>query len=268
MEHENSFLWEVTAFEFVLVTVLLAGAAAFMTGRAVASTWSSNRTLLFYILLLAAATRFIQPRWQSQVADPVVVPFVYFTGLIVFQFFVEALARAPNLMREHKVFIKKVLFPVEILAPMAVGSAGVRLIIGLAILLVANLVLLGLPPLTVILIPLLVLPLIVATAGIVWLLAAAGTYVRDLSQAVTVLAPVLMFASPVFYPLDAVPQPARTALLFNPLSIPIEGLRAALVAGAITDWGLIAAHAVLSLLLACLGYHFFRRVRGGFADVL
>lgn len=59
MEHQNTLLWEVTAFEFILVTVLLAGAAAFMTGRVVASTWKSNRVLVFYILLLTAATRFI-----------------------------------------------------------------------------------------------------------------------------------------------------------------------------------------------------------------
>ena len=80
MEHENSFLWEVTAFEFVLVTVLLAGAAAFMTGRAVASTWNSNRTLLFYILLLAAATRFIH---YALFQGTLLSPYYYLVDLIV-----------------------------------------------------------------------------------------------------------------------------------------------------------------------------------------
>lgn len=59
MENQNTWIWEVSAVEFVLVTVLIAGAAAYMTGRAIASTWQSNRILIFYIVLLTAATRFI-----------------------------------------------------------------------------------------------------------------------------------------------------------------------------------------------------------------
>jgi len=59
MEHENALLWEVTFWEFFFVTVLLAGAAAYLTGRAIARAWQSDLQLAAYIVLLAAATRFI-----------------------------------------------------------------------------------------------------------------------------------------------------------------------------------------------------------------
>ncbi|PSM19200.1 MULTISPECIES: DUF6867 family protein [Nitratireductor] len=59
MENENSLLWEVTFWEFLFVTVLLAGSAAYLTGRAAARSWLPKAQLAFYVLLLTAATRFI-----------------------------------------------------------------------------------------------------------------------------------------------------------------------------------------------------------------
>ncbi len=59
MEHQNTLIWEVTFWEFFFVTLLLAGSAAFLTGRAMARTWQGDKQLALYIVLLAAATRFI-----------------------------------------------------------------------------------------------------------------------------------------------------------------------------------------------------------------
>ncbi|MCR4266804.1 DUF6867 family protein [Nitratireductor sp. ZSWI3] len=59
MEHQNTLIWEVTFWEFFFVTLLLAGSAAYLTGRAMARAWQGDAQLAFYIVLLAAATRFI-----------------------------------------------------------------------------------------------------------------------------------------------------------------------------------------------------------------
>src|SRR5690606_13547962 len=59
MEHQNTLIWEVTLWEFLFVTVILAGGAAYMTGRAMANVWNGIGQLIVYMVLLALATRFI-----------------------------------------------------------------------------------------------------------------------------------------------------------------------------------------------------------------
>lgn len=101
MELQNTFLWEVTAFEFILVTVLLAGAAAYMTGRAIASSWKSNRILIFYIALLAAATRFIH---FALFSGTLLSPYYYlvdFIVLLAIAFAAKRITRARQMVTQY-----------------------------------------------------------------------------------------------------------------------------------------------------------------------
>lgn len=217
-------------------------------------------TLIFGLL--------VQPKWQGQMGDPVLVAFMYFSGLILFDFLMECAYSAANLIRDNRVFIKKVVFPVEILPWVAVANATFRYLIGMALLLLAYIGLKGPPPLATLLIPLFFVPFALMILGLIWIVSALATFVRDVGHALSTLLPILMFASPVFFPLSALPETAQTILLFNPLTFPIEQTRAVLFGDGFHAWAGLGLYVAVAIAMSTLGYRFFMRLRLGFADVL
>ena len=210
----------------------------------------------------------IQPRWQNQVTDPHIVAFTYFSGLVFVEFFVECLNASANMVRDNTTYIKKVVFPVEILPWIAIGYATFRVFVGMTLVLIAYVGLVGLPPVDVLVIPILFFLFALIVLGLMWILSAVAVYVRDVGHFVTAFLPIMMFISPVFFPLSAVPEPAATLMLINPLSFPLEQMRAALFGAGFHAWLEGAIYAAVAILVASLGYRFFLKVRPGFADVL
>jgi lipopolysaccharide transport system permease protein len=171
-------------------------------------------------------------------------------------------------MFENVTYIKKMVFPLEILAWVALGGALFRLLIGLALLAIFYLVVKGAPPVTALIIPVLLVLLFTMTLGFIWLLASLSVYMRDIRHAIAVVMPALMFLTPIFFPLASVPKVAQTILYANPLTFVLEGIRGALFQHVWPNWIGLAAYAVLSLLVAWGGFRIFQRLRLGFADVL
>lgn len=102
MENQNTFLWEVTVWEFVFVTVILAGGAAYLTGRAVARSWLGAPTLIFYMVLLAAATRFIH---FALFSGTLLSPYYYLIDFIVITaiaFLGMRVTRAGQMARQYR----------------------------------------------------------------------------------------------------------------------------------------------------------------------
>jgi lipopolysaccharide transport system permease protein len=180
----------------------------------------------------------------------------------------EAIASAPNLMADNVNFVKKVVFPLEILPCATVGAALVRLAVTSAILLLFFVSIRGVPPLAAICIPLVIGPFTLFVLGVVWFFSALGAYVRDLRQLTGVLALMMMYLSPIFFPLAMVPARARAFFYANPLAFPIEATRDALFAGQWPRWWALLAYAVMAWLVAALGYRWFTHAKPGFADVL
>ena len=207
-------------------------------------------------------------RWQGDIEDRGTFALNLFAGLLVFQFFSECVSRAPRLLLENVSYIKKVVFPVESLVWASLGSAGFGLLMNLVVLVAAQLLLAGAPPATTLLLPLVLLPLVLLTAGVCWFLAATGVYLRDLGQLVGVVLPILLFASAVFYPLEAVPEPYRGWLALNPLVPIIEMARDVLLDGTFPALGAYLCWILLGLLVAWLGLMWFHITRRGFADVV
>lgn len=237
-------------------------------GAVLGKVWAGVAPLVMLGLYTFVFGVVIQPGWQQDIENRLEIPLIYFSGLIMFDVFIEAVLRAPNLMRENKAYIKKVVFPVEILAWMVIGAALFRLAVGLALLLVFYLVVDGVPPPAALLIPLYIVPFCVFVAGLIWLLASFAVYLRDITHIVAALAPVVMFLSPIFYPVSAVPEPIRPIFYGNPLTFVVENLRAALFSGAWPHWTGLLAYSLAAWLVAWLGYRAFMRLRPGFADVL
>ena len=182
--------------------------------------------------------------------------------------FLEVVNRAPSLILAVPNYVKKVVFPLEILPVVALGSAVVHSLISAAILLAGSLLLLGAVSPTVLLLPLAYLPLILLTLGVSWFLASLGVYVRDIGHAIGVVVQVLFFLSPIFYPVSAVPERFRPVLYANPLTEIIAGFRRTALWGEALAWGPWSVLVLGTAAAALVGYAWFMQTRKGFADVM
>lgn len=190
-----------------------------------------------------------------------------FAGMLLHGLVAECLARAPSAVLAQPSYVKKVVFPIELLPLTVVGAALIQFLLGSVVLFVALLGWQGLSPLAL-LWPIAWLPLLALCVGVAFALSALTVYLRDLAQITGFIATLLLFLSPVFYPLERAPAALRDWLLLNPLTVPIEATRALLVHGRLPDPVLWLVHAVACLLVSWAGWWLFQRSRRGFADVI
>jgi len=193
---------------------------------------------------------------------------VLFVGLIVHSLFAEVINRSPTLILSNVNYVKKVVFPLEILPVISMGAALFHGFVSLGVLLGAFLLLNGFLHWTVLLVPLVLLPLIFVTLGFAWLLASLGVYLRDVGQTIGIITTVMLFLAPVFYPMSALPEKYHVFILVNPLTFIIEQARQVLVFGQTPNWSGLAVYTAVSLIMVWVGYWWFQKTRKGFADVL
>lgn len=191
-----------------------------------------------------------------------------FTGMIVHGMFAEVLNRAPNLILGNTNYVTKVVFPIEILPVITMAAALFHGVVSLLVLLVAFAIFNGFVHWTAMLVPLVFLPLVVFTLGVAWFLASLGVFVRDVGQTIGLFMTVMLFLSPVFYPVTALPEAFRPWMMANPLTFIIEQARSVLVFGQWPDWQGLSLYSLVALLVAWLGFAWFQKTRRGFADVL
>jgi lipopolysaccharide transport system permease protein len=193
---------------------------------------------------------------------------ILFLGTTLFAFFSEVISRAPGLVVSNHSYVKKVVFPLEVLPAVAVGSALFTATIALGVQFAAMLAIFGKIPLTAFLLPVVVLPFVLLTLGLAWFLAALGVYVRDVSQVLGPILTALMFLSPIFYPLSSLPEWLQGWQFLNPLTIPIEQARNVVIWGQVPDLGALGLYTLEAIGVSALGLAWFQQTRRGFADVL
>jgi len=193
---------------------------------------------------------------------------VLFAGLIVHGLFSEVLNRAPNLILSNVSYVKKVLFPLEILPGIAMGAALFHSTVSLTVLLVAYILFYGSLQWTAVFIPLVLLPLVILTLGLAWVLASLGVFLRDVGQTISIITLIMLFLSPVFYPLTALPHEYQILIMANPLTFIIEQTRQVLIWGRLPNWIGLGIYAMLATGVAWAGFAWFQKTRKGFADVL
>lgn len=191
-----------------------------------------------------------------------------FAGLIVHGLMAEVLTRSPSLILANTNYVKKVVFPLAVLPLVPIGSALFHAAVSLVVLLLGQLLVTGHIAWTIVLLPLVVMPLIVLITGLGWLLASLGVFLRDIGQTMALLSTVLLFMSPVFYPLSALPEHFRPFIQANPLTFIIEQARRVLLEGQLPDWTGLGLYLLVALLVAWGGFAWFQKTRKGFADVL
>jgi lipopolysaccharide transport system permease protein len=237
-------------------------------GSMMGLAWSFFNPLIMLTVYTFVFSVVFKARWSVAGEDKVNFAIILFVGLIAYGLFADCINRAPGLILSNSNYVKKVVFPLEILPSVALGSALFHASVSFVVLLIAQLLINQRLPWTVVLFPIVLLPLLLTTLGFAWILSALGVYVRDMGQITIIFTTVLMFLSPLFYPLSALPKQYQVWLAFNPLTFIIEQGRNVLIFGKTPDWMLWALALAGSLLVCAAGFWWFQKTRKGFADVL
>lgn len=254
----RALIWQMTKREI----------AARYRGSMMGMLWS----FLYPFFMLAVYAFFFtviyQARWNVHPVNKIEFAMILFAGLIPYNFFAECINRAPKLLLSNVNYIKKVVFPVEILPWVEIGVALFHMITSyivlFAFLLIANHSL----PWTILLLPVVNLPLILIVVGLSWFLSSLAVYVRDTVELVTIFTTVLLFLSPIFYSVQQMPAAYRAFIKLNPLTFILEQNRAVIISGKLPNWNELGISIILGVMIASLGYYWFSFTRHSFADVL
>ena len=237
-------------------------------GSVIGMLWAFLNPILMLAVYTFVFSVIFQARWGGEQESKSEFAIVLFAGLIVHGLFAEVLNRAPQLVLGNANYVKKVVFPLEILPAVSLVVACFHALVSVLVLLGGQLLVQGSIPATVLLLPVVAAPFLLLTLGIAWFLASLGVFVRDMGQIIVFLTTVLLFLSPVFFPLKALPDSVRPWVELNPLTPVIEQVRAVLVWGQMPDWQVLGILLAASVLVAWGGYAWFQKTRKGFADVL
>lgn len=237
-------------------------------GSMLGTLWSFFNPLLMLLIYTFVFSVVFQARWKGGSGSKTEFAMVLFAGLLVFNVFSECLNRAPTLILMNVNYVKKVVFPLEILAVVSQGAAVFHGLVSFGVWFVFYFIFFGLPPVTAWLFPVVILPLMFLVIGLGWLLASLGVYLRDVAQFVGLLVTAMMFLSPIFYPVSALPPKYQFVMELNPMTSVIEQVRGVLISGTLPNWHGYFLQLGGSMLVAWLGYVWFQKTRKGFADVL
>lgn len=237
-------------------------------GSALGILWSFFNPILMLLVYTFFFSIIFKARWSGAGESKAEFALVLFVGLIIFNLFSECITRAPTIILANANYVKKVIFPLEVLPIVNLGAASFHLLISLMVWLVFYFIFFGVPPITILFFPIILLPMLMLILGISWFLASLGVYLRDVSQLTGLAVTALMFISPIFFPLSALPEQYQKILIFNPLTQEIEMMRNALILGSAPEWSIYLLYLVISSLIAFLGFAWFQKTRKGFADVI
>lgn len=231
--------------------------------------WSFFNPLIMLLVYSFVFSVVFKARWNINTAESQVdFALVLFVGLILHALLAEVLNRAPSLILGHVNYVKKVVFPLEILTFVSLGAALFHMLVSFFILLAALILLNGFIHWTVVFIPITVFPLLPLILGLGWFLAALGVYLRDIGQVIGVMTTMLLFLGPVFYPISAIPEAYQPLLWLNPLTLVIEETRAVMILGIPPNWLNLAIYTGISASICWLGFFWFQKTRRGFAEVI
>ena len=239
-------------------------------GSLLGLAWSFFNPVLMLIVYTFVFSGIFKARWggAEDAGSHAQFALILFVGLIVNALFAEILNRAPGLILSNVNYVKKVVFPLEILPVVAAAAAIFHALISVGVLLLALLLVAGSIPWTAVFVPIVFAPLLILALGGAWFLASLGVFVRDVGQTIGIVTSIMMFLAPVFYPITAIPEAYRAWLFLNRRTFVLEQWGDALIWGRSPDWIGLLAYAAGATLIAWVGYYWFQRTRKGFADVL
>lgn len=273
-EHHSTSLWSLFRCLYKNKNIIFE-----MSKREIVSRYKGSFIGIFWSLInpifMLTVYTFVfsvvfKARWGHGTVDEPKTQFalILFVGMIIHGFLAENLMRAPGLILQHANYVKKVIFPLEILPVVMLLSVLFHTIISFLVLILAFIIFNGIPHWTIVLAPLIFLPLIIFTVSASWFLSALGVYMRDIGQIIGIVSTLLLFLAPVFYPLSALPPEFQHIVMLNPLTFIIEESRTVIIWGGMPDYKGLMIYTVASLVFLWMSYIWFQKTRKGFADVI
>lgn len=238
-------------------------------GSVIGLGWS-----LFHPILMLAVYTFVfsvifKSRWaESATESRFDYAIIMFVGIIIHGILSDVFNKASTLITSNVNYVKKVVFPLEILPIISLGAALFHAGISLLVLLTAYILVNGALQVTVLILPLIILPFLLLVLGLAWIIASLGVFIRDTSQTISIITLVMLFLAPVFYSAQIVPEDYRTLLNLNPLTFIIEQSRNVIIFGRQPDWISLLGYSGASFLIFWFGYVWFQKTKKGFADVI
>lgn len=231
--------------------------------------WSVITPILMLVIYTYVFSVIFKAKWDfAATSSKQEFAITLFCGMLVFAVFSECVTKSPTLIINNPNYVKKVVFPLEILPVSLLGSAFVNYLIGLVILLVSQIIFLHNVTWTLFYLPIVLVPLILLSLGLSYILSSLGVFLRDLEHSISIIVQALSLLTPIFYPISAVPVELRKYLYINPLTGIIDNVRKVIVWGVAPDFVQLTIQLISTLVVLCVGYWWFIKTRKGFADVL
>ena len=180
----------------------------------------------------------------------------------------EVINGSPNIILSNPNYVKKVIFPIEILPVVALGAAVVNSLFSMLILLVGMLFMGSPISYTFLLFPLVYIPLVLITSGLSWFLASLGVFIRDMDQVIRIITQIMMFMTPIFYPYEMVPEEFKVIISINPFTFIVNSFRQLILWQQMFSFAEWLQWTIIGLMIAVLGFVWFQKSRKGFADVM
>lgn len=237
-------------------------------GSALGLAWSFFTPALMLVVYTFFFGFVFPGRWPRMSGSTPEFALILFSGLIVFNLFSECINRAPALVTGNANFVKRIVFPLEVMSWVSLASGLFHAMVSLGVWLAFYIAVVGLPHVEILLVPIALFPLLLLLLGLGWLLSSFGVFLRDVNQVIGPVTAALMFLSPVFYPLDTLKGTFYALVSASPLTFAIESTRNAMMWGQGIDWSNWFGHLLLAGALAALSFAWFQKTRKGFADVL
>jgi lipopolysaccharide transport system permease protein len=230
--------------------------------------WSLLSPFMMLVVYTIAFGSILKGRWPQVGDTHAEFGLVIFVGIFVHGFFGECFTRAPRLMLENANYVKRVVFPLDILPWTMVLSGIFHLSMNVLVFcLLSFFVFQQLSPM-VLLLPLVLAPLVLLTVAVSWVMSSLGVYLRDVAQVAPVVATAMFFLSSAIIPVDAVPAQYQLVFKLNPLTFFIDQARAVALWGQQPDWIGLGWYAIGGVAAVFAAHAWFRRTSRGFADVL
>lgn len=229
--------------------------------------WSFFQPLFLLSVYTIAFGIILKTRWGGT-GSTAEYALILFAGLIIFNTFSECLSKSTTLITDNPNFVKKIVFPLELLPIITVATALIHALIGVAVWLLGYILLFGVPHLSALLFPVILLCFLPVLLGLGWLLSAVGVIVRDISQLTSMVTHTLLFLTPIFYSIEAAPPLLQDLLKINPLTLIVEQFRLVLFNGMMPDFIDLLLYFIFSSIFAWVSLMIFKRLRPIFADIV
>ncbi|BEL74798.1 MULTISPECIES: ABC transporter permease [Serratia] len=237
-------------------------------GSFIGLLWSFINPVLMMVIYTFVFSVVFKIRWGAGVDSKGEFALALFIGLIFFGLFSECINRAPSLIVNNVNYVKKVVFPVETLPLVSLLTALFQMVINLIVWSLFYVAIVGLPTWHILWLPVIIAPFLMMVLGVSWFLSSLGVYLKDIAQVVGVLTMILMYLSPIFYPISMLPDAYHIFMQLSPLTYVIEQARDCMMLGKNIAWGSWGVYTLTSFVIMLLGYGWFMFTRKGFADVI